>query len=371
MRKIVYLLLFLVPFFSNCWAQADGAQQQTSTPELAAQPKNEAAVPEKPKFDARLKVVEALTSKTELALGFSDLQCDEDGNIYLGVEYGGGSTSIRKMNSAGELVARFEPYGVSEVQVLGAGSYAISSDGNLYTWVGNQKDGFFYILAFASDGHFKSKTKLDPGVPWIPASLAAFQNGNFLMTGQVGDGNPRSPMVPFTAIFRADGKLLKQISLEDDGEIYDLTKARDPKLTSVAVPASNRAVAWGRAEAAKDGNVYVMRWMSPALIYAISGGGAVVRKFSVDPGDKALMPVMMHVSGGRIAVLFRNEATREQSVKVVNLEGEEIANYDASPHDEKMAIGAAFACYFAKQTRFIFLASDDDRRIMLRAFEPK
>jgi hypothetical protein len=165
--------------------------------------------------------------------------------------------------------------------------------------------------------------------------------------------------------------LLKQISLEDDGEIYDLTKARDPKLTSVAVPASNRAVAWGRAEAAKDGNVYVMRWMSPALIYAISGGGAVVRKFSVDPGDKALMPVMMHVSGGRIAVLFRNEATREQSVKVVNLEGEEIANYDASPHDEKMAIGAAFACYFAKQTRFIFLASDDDRRIMLRAFEPK
>jgi hypothetical protein len=79
----------------------------------------------------------------------------------------------------------------------------------------------------------------------------------------------------------------------------------------------------------------------------------------------------MHVSGGRIAILFRDEATREQLVKVVNLEGEDIATYDASPHGEKMAIGAAFACYFPKQTRFIFLASDDERRIMLRTFEPK
>jgi hypothetical protein len=372
MRRLIKALACLLPVVASCWAQSDGAQQQaqqlTRTQAQTASNKKE---PQQTML--RLMPVETVLAKDEFALGFADLACDEDGSLYLGVEGGGGSESVRKINPKGELVTRFNPMVAdTEVEVLGTGSYAVTPDGELYIWVGNAKDGFYYALSFAADGHFKSKTKLDPGVPWVPASLAVFRNGNFLITGQIGDNDPRQPMIPFTAIFRSDGKLLKEISLEDDGKIYDLARARDPKLTSIAVPTSNRAIAWGRTEAARDGNIYVMRWLSPATFYVISPGGEVLRRFTVDAGSKSLMPTMMHVSGSRIAILFRDEGTKEQLVKIVDLEGHEIATYDASPpHGQKLAIGAAFACYYSKQTRFTFLASDEDRRIMLRTFEPR
>ena len=178
-------------------------------------------------------------------------------------------------------------------------------------------------------------------------------------------------MLPFTAIFRSDGTLLKELSLEDDERIHKLAADRDPKLSSLAVPNSNRAVAWGHAQPAKDGNIYIMRWLSPAVIYAVSPGGEVVRRFSIDPGSSRFMPVNMHVAGTRIAILFRDEGTKEQNLKVVDLNGEELASYDASGGDSTAPFGAAFACYFGKTERFSFLATDADHRILLRTVEPR
>jgi hypothetical protein len=371
MNRLIRKLACLVPLYATCWAQFQGAQQEMHRAPQQAQNAIATLKPKAASTARDLRPVASVLAKDEVSVGFADLACDQDGNIYLGIEGGGGSTVIKKISPQGELVTRFEPYTNPDVDVLGAGPFALSPDGELSMWAGNRKDGFFYILSFASDGHFKRATKLDPGVPWVPASLAVFPNGNFLMTGQVGDGDLKKPMIPFTAIFRADGKLLKEVSLEDDGRLYDLAAQRDPKLTSTAAPNNNRAISWGQAQAAANGNIYVMRWISPAVFYVISPGGAVLRRFTVDAGNASLMPVMMHISGAQIAVLFRNESTKEQLVKIVNLEGEEVAEYGASSHGEKPAIGAAFACYSSKHTQFTFLASDDSRHIMLRTFEPR
>ena len=372
MGKLLEVVLCSLVLPIGCWAQSPGSNRQEQSEDHLQQPRQDVTSDDKqlaPQSPLHLTTVETVLAKREIAIGFADLLCDEDGNIYLGSENAGGP--IRKLNAKGELVAPFELNAGPDVEVYGNGPYALNADGDLYTWVGNNKDGYYYMLVFGSDGKYKRKIKLDPGFPWVPGPFAVFSNGNLLMTGQEYDRDVRRPMLPFTAIFRSDGRLLKELSLEDDGRIHNLAKQRDPKLTSAAVPDSNRAVAWGRVKPARDGNIYVMRWLSPAVIYVVSPGGDILRRFIVDPGAAALMPVEMHVAGNRIAILFRDEGTKEQQMKIVDPNGEEIATYGASGGDAKAPLGAAFACYFGKTGRFSFLATDEDHRVLLRIVEPR
>jgi hypothetical protein len=48
----------------------------------------------------------------------------------------------------------------------------------------------------------------------------------------------------------------------------------------------------------------------------------------VDPGDEGLAPVAMHIASNRIAVLSFHEQTKEKRMKIVDLEGHEIATYE-------------------------------------------
>jgi len=356
----------------GCWAQTSGSLQQQPNRmnqpparEDTAATKNEVL----PTSVLHLTPVETIQVKNELAAGFADFTCDEDGNVYLGAETWAGS--IRKLNPKGDLLTTFDRYSNPDIEVYGAGSYALTPDGDLYTWVGNKKDRYFYVIVFGPDGKYKSKIKIDPGFPWIPGPFAVFRNGNLLMTGQEYDRDVRQTMLPFTALFRSDGKLLKEVWLEDDERIYNQARGGDPKLTSISVPANNRAVSWGRVQTGNDGNIYIMRWLSPAVFYVVSPSGEVVRRFTVDPGRSGLLPVTMHISANRIAVLFREEGTREQQMKIVDLNGEEVATYDATSPEPKKPLGAAFACYSAKSGRFNFLATDDERRILFRILEPR
>jgi hypothetical protein len=313
--------------------------------------------------------VKAVLAKQEVAIGFSDLACDADGNIYLESENAG--APIRELSPKGETVASFVLSADPDVDVYGSGPYAMSADGELYTWVGNRKDGMFYVLVFGQDGTYKKKIKLDPGFPWIPGPFAVFGNGNLLMTGQEYDQDVWKPMLPFTAIFRSDGKLLKELSFEDDDRIHKMTMERDPMITSPRAPTDNRAVAFGHVQPAKDGNLYVMRWLSPAVVYAVSPGGDVLRRFTIDPSNNKMMPIGMHVSGNRIAILFRDGGMRTQIMRVVDLDGKELATYNADGTDPKAPLGAAFACYSSKGERFSFLSTDEHDRILLRIAVPR
>lgn len=372
MKNALLVALWFLVLSVGSWAQSSKTSQQEQlkkTPPPAGQEAMTGGKQPEPKSLLRLTAVETTVAKKEIAFGVSDLACDDDGNIYLGNDNAGGP--IRKLNAKGELVNLFDLNADPEVQVYGDGPYALSPDGELYAWVGNGKDGYYYALVFGTDGKYKRKIKLDPGFPWAPGPFAVFANGSLLMTGQEYDRDVRRPMFPFTGIFRSDGRLLKEVSLEDDGRIHKMAEARDPKLTSAAVPDSNRAVAWGHVKPAKDGNLYIMRWLSPAVIYVVSPGAEVVRRLSVDPGSPRLMPVTMHISGNRIAILFRDEGSKEQIMKVVDLNGEEFATYLASGGDEKAQPGPAFACYLGATGRFLFLSADEEHRVLFRIVEPR
>ena len=82
----------------------------------------------------------------------------------------------------------------------------------------------------------------------------------------------------------------------------------------------------------------------------------------------------MHVYRNRIAVLFVKMHVNEEIMKIVDLEGHEIATYDGPKPDAKAPNGtlsAAFACYTENPTRFVFLGADNKDRVQLWIAEPR
>ena len=264
-----------------------------------------------------LTAVENVISKTETATGFTELSCDGDGNVFLGPADNG--DAIRKINAKGELVASFTPEANPEVKVYGVGRYSVSPDGELYVPVGSQETRGWHLLVFKSDGSYSTNIKLDAGFGVQPATITVFSNGNLLITGMKLDRSSKLFIVPFTGIFRSDGRLLKEITLEQDEHIPDTSAMRNLKPGQALPVITNRAVELGETEAAKDGNIYIMRWSSPAAFYAISAGGEVVKRFKVDAGASYYDPEGMHIAGNRIAILFRHGAD-DRILKVVDLD---------------------------------------------------
>jgi hypothetical protein len=153
-------------------------------------------------------------------------------------------------------------------------------------------------------------------------------------------------MWPFTGIFSDDVGLLKEITLEDDATLHDMASSGDARVTLPQVPHINPAVTHSQIEVAADGNAYLMRSTNPAIIYAISAGGETIRRIKVDPGGSEYRTMAMHVYKNRIAVFFDPE-TYDKIMKIIDLEGREIATYDeAKPAKKQQSVmlGIAFAC---------------------------
>jgi len=360
LKRLTQYLLATLLLLSFGWAQtAPDPQQDLSSKET---PK------ENPAPMLHLTPLETVVSPEVASAFLGPFVCDEDGNLYLRSEVAG-VTAIRKLNAKGERTALFEPAANPDVKIAVTGYFSIVPDGDFYVLAFAAEELNRYVLVFKPDGSYKTRIKLDPGFAWIPSALAVFPNGSLLVTGQEYDRDKKAPKLPFTGIFRSDGKLLKELNLEDDDAIHDMATDRDPRVTSVTAPTSNRAISWSQIEAAKDGNLYLMRWLSPAVFYAISPSGHVVRRFVVDSGNPDFRPAAMHVSGNRIAILFYQPQSMEKIMKVVDLEGHELSTYAELREGGKPKLGmlgAAFACYTQQPERFTFLVSDENHKIELK-----
>jgi hypothetical protein len=303
----------------------------------------------------------------------SPLVCDGDGNLYLGSDdYA--VPGIRKITPKGELTVLYQPGANPDVKVGAVGYFSVTPDWEVYVLVFPKNEITRYVLVFKPNGTYKTKIKLQPGFPWIPASMAVFPNGNLLLTGEEYNSKSDQPMLPFTGIFSPDGTLLKELQLEDDEPLHQMAVSHDARVTSALNPTSNRAISWGQMQAAKNGNIYVMLWLSPAVFYAVSPGGEVAKRFTVDSGNPDYKPIDMHISGSRIAVLFYQPQTMETVMKVVDWEGQELATYDETRANGKPKLdnlGLSFACYTAKPERFTFLVTGDDYKIELKRVEAR
>jgi hypothetical protein len=316
--------------------------------------------------------METITAPAGMATGFlPPLRCDRDGNLYYRASP---IDPIHKLNLKGEEIALFRAAAGTDKKIDVSVSYALTPQGGLYELV-FPHEIHRYVFVYSPDGSFKSAIKLDPGFPFVPHALAVFASGQLLITGSEYDHDRAAAMWPFTGIFAADGRLLKEIKLDDDETLRDMAVDGDARVKSPTGANGNRAVDLSQIETAADGNAYLMRWTNPAVIYAISPGGEVVRRFKVNPGDSSYRVLdTIHVFQNRIAVFFVDEQTHDEIMKIVDLEGNEIATYDepkAKGDVPDTVRGGAFACYTENPTRFVFLGASDDNRMQFWIAEPR
>lgn len=296
----------------------------------------------------RLKVVDTISSSVTTN-SFGDVSCDTDQNVYLKT-YG---NDIYKIDSHGKTAAMFVPEANPDIKVYNVFHYTTTPDGEVYVSVGIETEFTRYLLVYKPDGTYKSNIKLEMPFALQPASLAVFSNGNILITGLTLDRASKMFIVPFAGIFRSDGRLLKQIALEAEEKLPNVPAEKDRPAGPLPVY-SNRAVAWGQMRASSDGNVYIMRWDSPAKIYAVSASGEVVKHFSVDPGAPNLQPRGMYVSGSRIAILFLDFSTMKKTLSVVDNDGNDVASYDLGEGVGGKRV-VEMGCYNMNPERFTFL----------------
>jgi hypothetical protein len=330
-----------------------------------------------PKPHSQLAVIETVKIPSEPAEAFSaeePFRCDVDGNFYLRVQVNV-EPAIRRVNAEGIQDVLFRPSSIPDLNVNFASYFSVRADGEIDQLVFPSKSEDSYVVTFKSDGTYKSKAKLQPGFGFRPYQLATFRSGEWLVTGVRNDDDPKVHVKwPFTGIFSEDGTLLKQVVLKDDDQIHKLAAAGDPAVVPEGHHYGNTALELGAAAAGEDGNVYVMRRLSAAIIYAISPGGDVLRRFRIDPGDVGFHPLSMQVAGNRMAVLFfkshaQDEISPEDVIlKVVDLEGNELTTYD---HVGTSSMGICFVCYAPSRERFTFLTITTDHFLGFTVAEPR
>jgi len=311
----------------------------------------------------------------------SPSKCDADGNLYirkfamdrplLG--------PVVKIDPDGKRTALFDPAAFSQLALDRADAFSPASDGGMYQIAqsGVLKPRIF-VLHFSSDGSPSSPTRLDADLEVY--TFAAFVSGNFLLSGVQRDVQNRNDRGRnFTAVFSADGRELAQLSFQkpqgaakagvksDAGgrhkEAQKDAQKETPKDAEKPAPMLDLA----DAEVGSDGNLYVMRSSSPALIYVIAPSGKIMQTLKVAAPQPGTAPSAFHVSGNRLAISFWNEKSRSQTVVVADAQtGRKIASY-ADP----TGLGTSFACYSANEGVFTFLKLGEGNTLEVIRAEPQ
>jgi hypothetical protein len=279
--------------------------------------------------------------------------CDAKGNVYFR-PYESRKRPLRspiyKFSPQGERVA---VYGVSADaefagQFKGGEDFALGKDGEVYQLATSEKGS--YIVQFDQNGAIESKIRLRAG--FSPYHFAVFDSGEFLVTGSGAD-DPILHAI-YTGIFDRSGKMLKRIVFPEDEQYTQAADRGDAQFTEPGntIP-GNYAVDRGAVVRVSDGNLYVVRWTTPARVYAVSPAGEIVANFEVSPPIDDKKPSIVVSHGSRLAIEW--EATQNDpraGITVVGLDGEPYATYN-----EKLGV---LACY-SGQERFTFLGGTELR----------
>ena len=329
-------------------SSTDGTETVASTEELTLQP-----------------VRPPTLSSDDADLLMGPLLCDSEGSVYVRKYQMDrpDQAPILKYDQSGARQSVFSITAASPE--LGGDYFTIAPDGELYEVASTKTDTV--VVRYAKDGTVKSKTLLDTS--FEADQIAVFSSGQFLIAGMENDTEARPGYRPaFTALFDSSGKMVMKLSLEDDKAIQEAVDRGDNYYVPEGSKGPNMAIGLGTATSGNDGNIYLMRRTSPALIYAISASGQVVKRFSVDPGDPALLPMGLAFSEGRIAVYFTKINHRgdpgDRVMKVISAsDGEEIASYRVAK-----ALGDGFTCFTPEGFTFVGVSNN---RIALYHVEPR
>jgi len=308
-------------------------------------------------------------------------KCDADGNLYIR-KYAMDRPllgPVVKIDPDGKRTALFDPAAFSQLALDRADAFSPASDGGMYqiaqSGVLNPR---IYVLHFSSDGSPSSPTRLD--ADFEVYTFAAFANGNFLLSGVQRDvRNKNDRGRNFTAVFSADGRELAQLSFQepqgpakagaksDGGGRQQRARKAAQKGTQNDAEKPAPTLDLADAEAGSDGNLYVMRGSSPALVYAIAPSGKIMQTLKVAAPLPGAVPSAFHVSGNRLAISFWNEAGESQTVVVADAQtGRKIASYA-----DLTGLGTSFACYSANDGVFTFLKLGEGNALEVIRAEPQ
>lgn len=292
-------------------------------------------------------------------------KCDTEGNLYIRKF----ATDrpllgpVVKIDPDGKRTALFDPAGFSQLSLDRADSFSPSPDGGMYQIAqsGVLKPRI-YVLHFSSDGSPSSPARLDADLEVY--TFAAFADGNFLVSGVKRDAQDKKDRGRnFTAVFSADGRELALLSFDKAvrAEQNSRTRAGARQRPAAKTPDSTPTLDLADAEVGIDGNLYVMRRSSPALVYVIASSGKIMKTLKIGGAGQRAMPSAFHVSGNRLAVSFWNEESERQTVVVADAQtGRQVASY-ADP----VGLGPSFACYSANEGAFIFLKLGEGNALQL------
>ena len=298
-----------------------------------------------------LHVSSTMNVASEMGGAFmSPSKCDADGSLYvrkLAVDrplLG----PVVKIDSEGKRTALFDPAAFSQLALDRADAFSPASDGGIYQIAqsGVLKPRI-YVLHFSSDGAPASPTRLD--ADFEVYTFAAFANGNFLVSGVKRDvQNKNDRGRNFTAVFSADGRELAQLSFQVPQESAKASARKESANDAEKAPPG---LDLAEAEVGSDGNLYVMRFSSPALVYVIAPSGKIMKTIKVSSPLAGAVPSAFHLSGNRLALSFWNDENQSQTVVVADAQtARKIATY-ADP----TGLGPSFACYSANDGVFTFL----------------
>ena len=299
----------------------------------------------------------------------SPSKCDADGNLYIR-KYAMDRPllgPVVKIDPEGKRVALFDPAAFSQLGLDRADAFSPASDGGMYQIAqSGVLQPRIYVLHFSSDGTPASPTRLD--ADFEVYTFAAFASGNFLVSGvrrDVRNKNDRGRN--FTAVFSADGRELAQLSFQkrqqpaEGSTKSEAAGSKKPSQKETTNDGDKPApmLDLADAEVGSDGNLYVMRGSSPALVYVIAPSGKIMQTLKVAAPLAGAVPNGFHVSGNRLAISFWNEESQSQTVAVADAQtGRKIAGYADST-----GMGTSFACYSANEGVFTFVKLAEGNRL--------
>ena len=289
-------------------------------------------------------------------------RCDDDGNIYIHLM----SAEMRQryLRASRSPVTRIKPDGslggafrITDAESDGADfsarDFFVKGNGEVYLPATSNSDAAVYVVAFSKDGSVRSKIKVDAAF-FLPYQIVVFPSGEFLLSGTTGPED----RIAFTGVFDSSGKLIRRISEPEDEDFRQKAEAHDPNFESKYTNSGNTSVWHGDAALGSDGNAYLLRAASPALVYAISSKGKIISKLRIDSPGSGLVAQEVRPAKGKLAIIFREPYSTLGMVRVVDYQGNPIATYSS---DDKVIYPGIAGCYSSTS----FVSEDDQGNVHL------
>ncbi|MGO8787380.1 MAG: hypothetical protein ACLQVL_08360 [Terriglobia bacterium] len=289
-------------------------------------------------------------------------ECDSAGNVYVQVAQPApavpGVEPITRISPDGRHVTAFS---FESIPALAPRShidtFAVSPRGEVCSFGHNGNIPEF--ITFRDDGQFDSASRIDPDI--YSAQMAVFATGEFLLRGIKVSGPPgKTRDDPFTGIFDRNGKLLKEITLQDDVQFKTRADFKDDAEYRKKDRAAREAFWTGQAFSADDGNVYLVRPSKAAVVDVLSPVGEVVRRLTLNPPDPSFKAGSVKVAGGTVVVEFFYKVPGDPQNTISQIiysvfdseKGDKLYDYEGPS-----GLMGIFACY--TPDHFTFLDVDD------------